>query len=254
MSPYVAEFVGTMMLILLGNGVCANVNLKASKGNGSGWIVIATGWGLAVTFAVYLVNHFSGAHLNPAVTIGLAAIGKFDLVTEHGPVIAVGGYVAAQMAGAVTGAVLVWLAYLPHWSQTDDADAIRGSFCNSPAIPHTIGNLVTEIIGTFVLVLAVLGILIDHNLKLDIGESTLDLSPTVGPALVGMTVWLIGLSLGGPTGYAINPARDLGPRIAHALLPMANKGDSGWGYSWIPVVGPVIGGVLAAFLYQALWP
>ena len=254
MSPYVAEFIGTMMLVLLGNSVCANVSLKKTLGSGSGWIVIATGWGLAVTFAVYLVNHFSGAHLNPAVTIGLAVIGKFDLAVTDGHAVAVGGYILAQMSGGIVGATLVWMAFFPHWKETPDAGSIRGSFCNTPAIPHTVGNLMTEIIGTFVLMLAVLAILIDHNLKLKVGDSVLDISPTVGPALVGMTVWLIGLSLGGPTGYAINPARDLGPRIAHAILPVAYKGDSGWGYSWIPVVGPIIGAVIAAFFYQSLWP
>lgn len=254
MSPYIAELIGTMMLVLLGNGVCANVNLKKTLGHDSGWIVIATGWGLAVTFAVYLVNHFSGAHLNPAVTIALAAVGKFDLAAEDGMAMAVGGYIAAQMAGAILGATLVWLAYLPHWKETEDQGAIRGCFCNAPAIPHALGNLLTEIIGTFVLMLAVVGILIDHNLKLNVGDTTLNLGPAIAPALVGMTVWLIGLALGGPTGYAINPARDLGPRIAHAILPIANKGDSGWGYAWIPVVGPIIGAVIAAFFYQALWP
>ena len=181
-------------------------------------------------------------------------IGKFDLAVTDGHGVAVGGYILAQMSGGIVGATLVWMAFFPHWKETPDAGSIRGSFCNTPAIPHTFGNLMTEIIGTFVLMLAVLAILIDHNLKLKVGDSVLDISPTVGPALVGMTVWLIGLSLGGPTGYAINPARDLGPRIAHAILPIANKGDSGWGYSWIPVVGPIIGAVIAAFFYQSLWP
>lgn len=254
MSPYLAEFIGTMMLVLLGNGVCANVSLKKTLGHGSDWIVVATGWGLAVTFAVYLVSQFSGAHLNPAVTISLAAIGKFDLATTDGFVVAVGGYMAAQLAGAIVGAILVWLAYLPHWDKTEDTGAIRGCFCTSPTVPHTVGNLLTEIIGTFVLLLAVVGILIDENLVLDVGEVSLNLSPTIGPALVGMTVWLIGLSLGGPTGYAINPARDLGPRIAHAILPIANKGDSGWSYSWIPIVGPIVGGLIAALFFQAVWP
>ena len=253
MSPYVAEFVGTMMLVLLGNGVCANVNLNKTLGNNGGWIVVTTGWGLAVTFAVYLVNHFSGAHLNPAVTIGLATIGKFELVNTDGAVLAIGGYIAAQMTGAIAGATLVWLAYFRHWQETQDQDAIRGSFCNTPAISHTVGNLVTEAIGTFVLMMAVLAILVDHNLKLKVGAESLDLSPTLGPPLVGLTVWIIGLALGGPTGYAINPARDLGPRIAHALLPIANKGHSGWGYSWIPVAGPILGAIAAAFFYRALW-
>ncbi len=242
MSPYVAEFVGTMILVLLGNGVCANVNLSKTLGHNSGWIVIATGWGLAVAFAVYLVNAHSGAHLNPAVTIGLAVIGKFAWSN-------VGGYVAAQMVGAIAGATLVWLTYLPHWKATEDPGNIRGCFCTAPAIPHTVGNLITETIGTFVLMLGVLAILTPENL---IPNSGFDKG--LAPALVGLMVWSIGLSIGGPTGYAINPARDLGPRIAHAILPIAGKGDSGWNYSWIPVIGPIIGGVIGALFYQAVWP
>lgn len=242
MSPYVAEFVGTMILVLLGNGVCANVNLGKTIGHNSGWIVITTGWGLAVAFAAYLVNAHSGAHINPAVTIGLAVIGEFAWTS-------VGGYVAAQMAGAIAGATLVWLTYLPHWKETEDPDRIRGSFCNTPAIPHTAGNLITEIIGTFVLVLGVCAILTPENLVPNTG-----FDKGFAPALVGLMVWSIGLSLGGPTGYAINPARDLGPRIAHAILPIAGKGDSGWSYSWIPVIGPIIGGILGAVFYQMVWP
>jgi glycerol uptake facilitator protein len=242
MSPVLAEFIGTMMLVLLGNGVCANVNLKKTYGHGSGWIVITTGWALAVTFAVYLVNAHSGAHLNPAVTIGLASIGKFAWIS-------VPGYIAGQMAGAIAGATLVWLAYLPHWKETEDTGSIRGSFCNTPAIPNTTANLITEIIGTFALMLGVLAILTPENLIPNAG-----FKESLAPALVGVMVFSIGISLGGPTGYAINPARDLGPRIAHAILPIAGKGDSGWSYSWIPVVGPIIGGVIAAFFYRALWP
>jgi glycerol uptake facilitator protein len=239
MSETTAEFVATMMLVLFGNGVCANVNLKKTLGHDSGWIVIATGWGLAVAFAVYLANTTSGGHLNPAVSIALAAIGEITWAKAA-------WYAVAQLGGAVTGATLVWLTYLPHWKETDDALAIRGSFCNSPAIPHTVANLIAEAIGTFALMLGVLGILTDDNLAPH-------LKTAIGPALVGMIVWLIGLSLGGPTGYAINPARDLGPRIAHAILPIANKGDSGWGYSWIPVVGPIAGAVAAGFFYQWIW-
>lgn len=242
MSPIVAEFVGTMILVLLGNGVCANVNLKKTFGNNGGWIVITTGWAMAVTFAVYLVNAHSGAHLNPAVTIGLAAIGKFGWMK-------VGGYIGAQMAGGVVGATLVWLSYLPHWKETSDTGSIRGCFCNTPAIPNTFANLITEIIGTFVLVLGVLAILTPENLVPNSG-----FKEGLSPCLVGLMIWSVGLSLGGATGYAINPARDLGPRIAHAILPITGKGNSGWGYSWIPVVGPVVGGVIAAFFYQAIWP
>ena len=242
MSPPLAEFIGTTILVLLGNGVCANVNLKKTLGHDSGWIVIATGWGLAVTLAVYLVNQFSGAHLNPAVTVGVAMLKKW-------PVMKAAQYIAAQMAGAILGGVLVWLAYLPHWKETTDAGAIRGSFCNSPAIPDTASNLITEIIGTFVLILGVLAILTPQNLIPNTG-----FNEGLAPCLVGIMVWSIGLSLGGPTGYAINPARDLGPRIAHAILPIANKGDSGWSYSWIPVAGPIIGAIIATVLYQNVWP
>ena len=159
------------------------------------------------------------------------------------------GYIGAQLAGGVAGATLVWLSYLPHWKETSDAGSIRGCFCNTPAIPNTLANLLTEIIGTFVLVLGVLAILTPENLVPNSG-----FKEGLSPCLVGLMVWSVGLSLGGATGYAINPARDLGPRIAHAILPIAGKGDSGWGYSWIPVVGPVVGGVTAAFLYQAIWP
>lgn len=243
MSPLIAEFIGTAILVLLGNGVCANVNLKKTYGHDGGWIVITTGWALAVTFAVYLVNSHSGAHLNPAVTIGLAVIGAGGFTWEKVP-----EYLIGQMGGAITGAVLVWLTYLPHWNETEDKAAIRGSFCNTPAIPNTIANLITEIIGTFVLVLGVLAILTPQNLVPNSG-----LKEAISPALVGVMVFAIGISLGGPTGYAINPARDLGPRIAHAILPIKTKGDSGWGYSWIPVVGPIIGGILAALFYKAFW-
>lgn len=245
MSPYLAEFLGTMILVLLGNGVCANVNLTKTIGNNGGWIVITTGWALAVTVAVYLVNAISGAHINPAVTIALAAIGSFSETFTAADVIP---YIAAQMGGAIAGAVLVWLTYLQHWGETEDQGAIRGSFCTGAPIPHPVSNLMTEAIGTFVLVLGVLVVLGPKNLVPGSG-----FPEGLSPALVGVIVWSIGLSLGGATGYAINPARDLGPRIAHALLPIPGKGDSDWGYAWIPVVGPIAGGVIAAFFYQALW-
>jgi glycerol uptake facilitator protein len=241
MSRFVAEMVGTMLLILLGDGVVANVVLQRSKGQGSGWIVIATGWGLAVMLAVYSVGTISGAHLNPAVTIGLASIGQF----EWGRVPA---YVVAQMIGAFLGAVLVWLTYLPHWSVTDDKAAKLGVFCTIPAIRKPSWNIVTEIVGTFVLVLGVLAIPSVQNLKPELGFST-----GMGPLLVGALVWGIGLSLGGPTGYAINPARDLAPRLAHFFLPIPGKGDSDFGYAWVPVVGPIIGGILGALCYKLLW-
>lgn len=242
MHPFLAELLGTMLLIILGDGVVANVVLNKTKGQNGGWIVITAGWAFAVTLAVYAVGTFSGAHLNPAVTIGLAAIGK--LAWSQVPV-----YIAAQLLGAMLGATIVWLAYLPHWAATDNKSSKLAVFCTAPAIRDRNANLITEIIGTFVLVLGVLVVLTPKNLNpvhgWDVG---------FGPFLVGIIVWAIGLSLGGPTGYAINPARDLGPRIAHALLPIAGKGKSDWDYAWIPVAGPIAGGLIAAFLYKALWP
>jgi glycerol uptake facilitator protein len=242
MSPFLAELLGTMLLIVLGDGVVANVVLNKTKGQNAGWIVITAGWAFGVTVAVYAVGSFSGAHLNPAVTIGLASIGKFAWASV--PV-----YIAAQMLGAFLGAAIVWLAYLPHWPVTENQASKLAVFCTAPAIRNTPANLLTEIIGTFVLVLGVLAILTPSNLNPAYGWNV-----GFGPALVGVIVWAIGLSLGGPTGYAINPARDLGPRLAHALLPIAGKGNSDWGYAWIPVAGPIIGGLIAALLYKALWP
>lgn len=242
MTAPLAEFLGTMLLILLGDGVVANVVLKQTKGHDSGWIVITTGWALAVTVAVYCTNSISGGHLNPAVTLGLASIGKFSWSL-------VPAYLAAQMAGALAGAVLVWLIYLPHWRATSDASSKLAVFCTGPAIRHTASNLIGEIIGTFVLVLGVLAVLSPANLVPGSG-----FDKGLSPALVGVIVWSIGLSLGGTTGYAINPARDLGPRLAHLVLPIPGKGGCDWGYAWIPVLGPVTGGVLAAKVYVALWP
>ena len=241
MNALVAELFGTTILIVLGDGVVANVILQRTKGYNSGWIVITSGWALAVTIAVYSVNSISGAHLNPAVTIALASIGTF-------PWARVPGYIAAQIAGGFLGAVLVWLQYLPHWSATPDADTKLAVFSTMPAIRRPDANLVAEIIGGFLLVLALLAVLSPGNFV-----PGSDLAKGFGPVLVGIIVAAIGLSLGGPTGYAINPARDLGPRIAHALLPIAGKGGSDWGYSWIPIVGPIIGGVLGALLYQLMW-
>ncbi|MDE2643379.1 MAG: aquaporin family protein [Verrucomicrobiota bacterium] len=255
MSVFTAELVGTFLLILLGGGVCANVSLKKTGGHNSGWIVITAGWGLAVTIAVYAVVNVSGAHINPAVTLGLASIGEL-------PWHDVPKYVAAQMLGAILGAATVWLAYLPHWEATDDPAAKLGVFSTAPAIRKPFANLLCEIIGTFALVLGVLAILSPDALtpvqdKLG-GEKAAELArqgweTSLKPLLVGLLVFSIGLSLGGPTGYAINPARDLGPRIAHALLPIHGKGKSDWSYAWIPVVGPCIGGVLGALAYKALW-
>lgn len=234
MNNFLFEMIGTAFLILLGNGVVANVVLNKTKGNNGGWIVITFGWAIAVFVGVYISAAHSGAHLNPAVTIGLAVAEKFDWVKV--PI-----YIAGQFAGAMIGAFLVWIAYKKHFDETINADAKLAVFCNSPAIPNTFFNMVTEIIGTFALVFGVLFIT-GADMKL----GSLDALP------VALLVLGIGLGLGGPTGYAINPARDLGPRIIHAILPIKNKRDSGWNYSWIPVLGPVIGGILAAFLFKML--
>jgi glycerol uptake facilitator protein len=242
MQPFFAETIGTLLLVLLGDGVVANALLARSKGQNSGWIVITAGWAMGVVVAVYAVGTISGGHINPAVTFGLAVIGQF-------PWSSVPGYVLAQMLGAFLGAVMVWLAYLPHWAVTEDQGAKLGVFCTIPAIRRPALNLVTEIIGTFVLVLGVLAIPSTNNLPPASGFRT-----GFGPFLVGLLVWGIGLSLGGPTGYAINPARDLGPRLAHLVLPIAGKGGSDLGYAWVPVIGPILGGVLAACFYKALWP
>ncbi|MCF7764760.1 MAG: aquaporin family protein [Verrucomicrobia bacterium] len=242
MSIFIAELVGTMILILLGNGVVANVVLTGTKANGSGWMVITTGWGLAVAMAVYMVNPISGAHLNPAVTIGLAVIGKL-------PISLVPIYLLAQLSGAFLGATMVWLTYLPHWAGTTDGPTKRAAFCTDPAIRHTGCNLVAEAVGTFVLMLGVLAILSPENLVANSG-----FDKGFAPFLVGVLVWSIGLSLGGLTGYAINPARDLGPRLAHALLPIPGKTNSDWAYAWIPIVGPIIGGIGGALFYQVVWP
>lgn len=234
MSPFLGEVLGTMLLILLGDGVVAGVLLNKSKSQNGGWIVITVGWGLAVAMAVYAVGSISGAHLNPAVTIALASIGKFDWAQ-------VPGYIIAQMIGAFLGAVLVWLHYYKHWEATEDKAAKLAVFSTGPAIRSSFANLLSEIIGTFVLVFGILAI--GANKFVD----------GLNPFIVGTLIISIGISLGGPTGYAINPARDLGPRIAHALLPIKGKGDSDWGYAWIPVLGPILGGLIAAFTYVALF-
>ncbi len=246
-SPYLGELVGTMILIIFGGGTVANVVLQKSKGQNSGWIVIATGWGLGVAIAAYSVGRISGAHLNPALTVALAAIGSFSWSL-------VPGYIASQTAGAFLGAIVVWLSYLPHWRETEDTSLKLCVFSTIPAIRNPIGNLLSEAIGTAVLVFGVLSIGA-HAQELKTPGS-LDLSIVFSKGLsfllVGFLVWGIGLALGGPTGYAINPARDLGPRIAHALLPIAGKGRSDWGYCWVPIVGPLIGGVLAALVFKGL--
>lgn len=236
MNNFLAELIGTAILIILGDGVVAGVLLARSKAQNAGWIVITAGWAFAVAIAVYAVGSISGAHINPAVTIGLAAIG--GLGWDQVPL-----YLAGQFVGAFIGGVVVYLHYLPHWAETEDPGLKLAVFSTGPAIRNTGTNLVSEIIGTFVLVFGVLAIVANAAP----GESGLT------PLLVGFLVFGIGLSLGGPTGYAINPARDLGPRIAHAVLPIAGKGSSDWEYSWIPVVGPIIGGVLGALAYTALF-
>jgi len=244
MQAYIAEFIGTMILIILGDGVVAGVLLRNSKAENSGWIVITFGWGMAVAVAVYCVGQFSGALINPAVTIGLAASGQFEWAL-------VPGYIIAQFLGAFVGGVIVWLAYLPHWAETEDEGLKLGVFCTAPAIYNTPANVITEIIGTFVLVFGVSGLL--ANAGAVGGDAAAVIGSGLNPLLVGLLVLGIGLSLGGPTGYAINPARDLGPRIAHAVLPIAGKGGNDWGYSWIPVVGPIIGGILGGVLFVLLF-
>lgn len=247
MTAYLAEAIGTMLLVLLGNGVVANVLLARSKGQNSGWLVITTGWGVAVAIAVYAVGRVSGAHINPAVTVGLASIGSF-------PWSEVPGYIVAQMAGAFVGAVLVYIVYLPHWRPTEDPELKLAVFCTAPAIRHTPANFATEVIGTAVLLFGVLALGANAEGWAQAGEVDLSqvFSRALQPLLVGILVLGIGLSLGGPTGYAINPARDLGPRLAHALLPIPGKGPSDWSYAWVPVVAPLVGGVLGAAFYAAV--
>jgi glycerol uptake facilitator protein len=237
MEIFLPELIGTMLLIILGDGVVANVVLGKNKGQNSGWIVITTGWAMAVVVGVYAVAGYTGAHINPAVTIALLAIGK---VSADKAIL----YILGQFVGAFIGGVIVWLAYHEHFAATEDKGLKLAVFCTGPAIRTPFWNLITEIIGTFTLVFGVLSMLSTRNLVEHTG-----LGQALGPLLVGLLVWGIGLSLGGPTGYAINPARDLGPRIAHFVLPIPGKGSSDWGYSWIPVIGPIIGGVLGAWIY-----
>jgi glycerol uptake facilitator protein len=236
LSIFGAEVIGTALLILLGNGVVACVLLNLSKGQNSGWIVITFGWGMAVMVGAFAVGQFSGAHLNPAVTVGFWIAGDIDAgdVPE---------YFAGEFVGAFIGATLVWLAYLDHWRETEDPGLKLACFSTAPAIRNPVSNMITEIIGTFVLVFGILAFFAN--------EATA--ATGLGALIVGLLVLGIGLSLGGPTGYAINPARDLGPRIMHAILPIAGKGDSDWGYAWIPVVAPLIGGILAAGAYKAFF-
>jgi len=234
MTPFAGELVGTMTLIVLGGGVNAGVLLKSSKSQGAGWMVITFGWGLAVAMAIYAVGNISGAHINPAVTIALAAVGEFpwkDVPT----------YILAQMIGAILGAVIVYVHYLPHWKITEDKDLKLAVFSTGPAIRNVYANLLSEIIGTAVLILGILAI------------GAYKFTEGLNPFIIGMLILAIGISLGGTTGYAINPARDLGPRIAHFLLPIYGKRDSDWGYAWIPVVGPILGGLYGSLFYYAIY-
>lgn len=228
-----SEFLGTMILVLLGDGVVAAVSLNKSKAQGAGWVAITLGWGAAVTMAVYIAGFMGPAHLNPAVTLGMAMTGNVEWRL-------VAPFIIAQVLGGVVGAILVWITYMPHWEETKDEAAILGTFATGPAIRNRFANTVTEAIGTFVLVFALLAF------------SQHTIADGMNPVLVGVLILSLGLSLGGPTGYAINPARDLGPRIAHQILPIANKGGSDWGYALVPIVGPMIGGAVAALLWMLM--
>jgi glycerol uptake facilitator protein len=240
MSPFLGEFIGTMLLVLLGDGVVANVLLNKSKGQNSGWIVIATGWAFAVMVGVFAALAFGSpdAHINPAVTI-------WDAIVT-GKTAKLGVYLPAQFLGAFVGGVLVWLHYLPHWKETPDAGLKLACFCTGPAIRNAGANIISEVIGTFVLLVGVGAIF-------STGAAPHGLSSGLGPFLVAALVWGIGLSLGGTTGYAINPARDLAPRVAHALLPIAGKGSSDWEYAWIPVVGPLLAALLTGVLFRLVF-
>lgn len=236
MRLFTAELVGTFLMILLGDGVVAGVVLSKSKAEKSGWIVITLGWGMAVAVGVYAVGRISGAHLNPAITVSFALVGRF-------PWTHVLPYIGGQFIGAFLGAVIVWISYLAHWRPTEDAKTKLLVFSTVPAIRNTAANVITEIVGTFVLVFGCLAL----------GANNAPTQTGLTPLLVGFLVLAIGLSLGGPTGYAINPARDLAPRIAHAILPIPGKGTSDWGYSWIPIVAPMLGGALGAVAYVKLF-
>jgi len=241
MNEFTAELIGTMFLILLGNGVVANTILKGTKGNSGGWMVITTGWALAVFVGVVVAGPYSGAHLNPAVTLALAITGKFAWSK-------VGWFILAQIIGAILGSFLVWIVYRDHFNSTADPDTQLAVFSTGPAIKNSVFNLLSEIVGTFVLIFVIF-----YFTNAEMGDQKTPIGlGSLGALPVAFLVWAIGLSLGGTTGYAINPARDFGPRIAHALLPIKDKGHSNWKYAWIPIVGPFIGAILAALLYLAL--
>lgn len=241
MSPFTAELIGTMFLILLGAGVVANVILKGTKGNAGGWMVITTGWALAVFVGVSIAGPYSYAHLNPAVSIGLAIAGKF--AWSDVPM-----YILAQLLGAMLGAFLAWCIYRDHFNETTDPDTQLAVFSTGPAIKNSTFNLLSEIVGTFVLIFVVLYF---TDAQIEDTKSKIGLG-SLGAIPVTFLVWAIGLSLGGTTGYAINPARDLGPRIIHSLLPIKHKGSSNWKYAWVPIIGPIVGASLAALLYLLL--
>ncbi len=246
MNVYLAEVIGTALLVLFGNGVVANIVLAKTKGNGAGWICITAGWAFAVAIGVFVAGRVSGAHLNPAVSVALASIGSFKWAL-------VPGYIAAQMAGAIIGAILVYVSYLAHWEPTTDAGAKLACFSTGPAIRKFTPAFITEFIGTAALIFGVLAFgRVMAGAATDQAAWAATVNLWFGPALVGLLVFALGLSLGGPTGYAINPARDLGPRIAHALLPIAGKGSSDWEYAWVPVIAPLLGGVVGAQLFNLL--
>ena len=247
MSPYVAEFIGTLLLVLFGNGVVANVVLARTKGNNGGWIVITAGWGLAVFIGAFCSAPFSGAHLNPAVTLAMAINGKLELAK-------VGGYIVAQMLGAIAGGALVFLFYREHFKVSDDADGKLACFCTAPNIRNIPQAFFCEVVGTFCLILPIF-LMTDVKFKWPLGTQQTDVVVglgSLGLVPVAMLVFAIGLSLGGTTGYAINPARDLGPRIAHAVLPGPRKRDSDWNYAWVPVLAPLLGAALAAGVQRLL--
>lgn len=241
MSEFTAELIGTMFVILLGNGAVANVLLKGTKGNNSGWMVITTGWALAVFVGVVIAGPYSGAHLNPAVTLGLALTGKFAWAK-------VAGYMLAQFLGAMIGSFLVWIVYIDHFRQTQDQDMLLAVFSTSPAIRNLLFNLLSEIVGTFVLVFVIFYF---TGAEITSAKTPIGLG-SVGAIPVAFLVWAIGISLGGTTGYAINPVRDLGPRIIHTLLPIKQKTSSNWKYAWIPIMGPFIGAAIAAIVFSLL--
>jgi glycerol uptake facilitator protein len=247
MNAYLAEFIGTALLVTFGNGVVANVVLARTKGNNSGWIVITAGWGLAVFVGVFSSQAFSGAHLNPAVTLAMAQAGKFAWGLAP-------GYMVAQMLGGIVGGSFVFAFYREHFKATEDANAKLACFCTAPNIRNLGQAFFCEVFGTFLLVLPVL-LMTDAKFKMPGSPGSTEVIVglgTLGALPVGLLVFGIGLSLGGTTGYAINPARDLGPRIAHAMLPLPGKRDSDWGYAWIPVVAPLLGGFLAACVNSLL--